>query len=88
VSSTTPAKSTASSGKRNVWVQPHPKDDRWQVKRDGATRASRLFDSQAEAETYGRKLAKDDKVELIIAGRDGAIRDKASYGNDPSNVPG
>ena len=59
--------SAPSTGKRNVLVQPHPKDDRWQVKRDGAKRASRLFTSQAEAEAYGRKLAKDDEVELIVA---------------------
>jgi hemerythrin superfamily protein len=85
---TASTKASSSGGNKNVWVQPHPKDDRWQVKRDGASRASRLFDSQAEAETYGRKLAKKDKVELIIAGRDGTIRDKASYGNDPSSVPG
>jgi hypothetical protein len=76
------------SSTAGVWVQPHPKDDRWQVKREGASRASRVFDTQDEAESFGRQLAKRDKAELVMAGRDGTVRDKRSYGNDPANVPG
>jgi hypothetical protein len=73
----------------NVWVQPHPKDTgRWQVKRDGASRASRVFDTQAEAEQFGRTLARREKVELKVAGREGQIRESDSYGNDPRNIPG
>ena len=79
---------SSSSGAASVWVQPHPKDDRWQVKREGATRASRVFDTQREAEQFGTTLAKRERVELVIAGRDGAVRDKRSYGNDPANVRG
>ncbi|MEY2475856.1 MAG: hypothetical protein QOG87_1171 [Actinomycetota bacterium] len=79
---------SSSSGAADVWVQPHPKDDRWQVKRSGATRASRVFDTQSEAEEFGRTLAKRERTELVLAGRDGSIRDKRSYGNDPANVPG
>ena len=79
---------STSSGGAGVWVQPHPKDDRWQVKRDGATRASRVFDTQGQAEQFGRNLAKRERVELVIAGRDGAIREKHSYGNDPATIPG
>ncbi|MDQ1374361.1 MAG: hypothetical protein QOJ09_1699 [Actinomycetota bacterium] len=87
--STTPGRSSGrSSGNANVWVQPHPKDERWQVKREGAKRASRLFDTQAQAEAFGRQLATRERVELVVAGRDGAIREKHSYGNDPANVPG
>jgi hemerythrin-like domain-containing protein len=82
------ARTTASSGVPDVWVQPHPKDDRWQVKREGATRASRVFDTQAEAEQFGRRLAQRERVELVVAGRDGTIRDRSSFGNDPSRIPG
>jgi hemerythrin superfamily protein len=81
------AKATTSGG-AGVWVQPHPKDDRWQVKRDGATRASRVFDTQGEAERFARNLATRERVELVVAGRDGAIREKKSYGNDPADVRG
>ena len=67
-----------------VWVQPHHvDDDRWQVRREHASRASRVFDTQKEAMDFGRQLAKRDRVEFIVAGRDGAIREKHSYGNDP-----
>ena len=66
-------------------VQPHPNDEgRWQVRRDNATRASRVFDTQSEAEKFGRRLAKREQVEFVLAGRDGAIREKNSYGNDPN----
>ncbi|MEY2567893.1 MAG: hypothetical protein QOE35_2422 [Actinomycetota bacterium] len=89
VGRTTPTRSSgSSSGAPNVWVQPHPKDDRWQVRREGAKRASRVFDTQADAQAFGTRLAKRERVELIVAGRDGTVRDKHSYGNDPANVPG
>lgn len=80
--------STSGGSGKSVWVQPHPKDDRWQVKRDGASRASRVFDTQAEAEKFARRTAQRERVELIVAGRDGSIRDRRSYGNDPARIPG
>jgi iron-sulfur cluster repair protein YtfE (RIC family) len=88
--SSTPSRSSpraTSSGSAGVWVQPHPKDDRWQVKREGATRASRVFDTQRQAEQFARNLAKRERVELVIASRDGSIREKRSYGNDPPPSP-
>jgi iron-sulfur cluster repair protein YtfE (RIC family) len=87
--STSRSRSSKAGSGGNVWVQPHPKDEgRWQVKREHASRASRLFDTQAQAEAFARTLAKRDGVELVVAGRDGSIRDRSSYGNDPSDVPG
>jgi len=80
-----------SSRKRDasVWVQPHHTGDgRWQVRRDNATRASRVFDTQGDAEQFGRQLAKREKVEFVLTGRDGSIREKNSYGNDPRSTPG
>ncbi|MBW5802032.1 DUF2188 domain-containing protein [Halomonas elongata] len=65
----------------NVWVVLH--DDGWAVKREGAARATRVCGTQTEAIAYGRQLAMADKVELIIQGEDGKIRDRRSYGNDP-----
>jgi hemerythrin superfamily protein len=64
-----------------VWVQPHHvQDGRWQVRREGASRASRVFDTQREATEFGRRVAAREKVELLIAGRDGEIRIKDSAG--------
>lgn len=36
----------------------------------------------------GRFLAEDQNSEVVIHGRDGKIRDKDSYGNDPRDIPG
>lgn len=63
-------------------VVPNPAGG-WAVKNSGATRASRTFDTQADAVKYGRTTAKKSHAELYIHGRDGTIKDKNSYGNDP-----
>ena len=84
-----PSRSRNSNSRPSVWVQPHHiHDDRWQVRRDNATRASRVFDTQRQAEEFGRRLARREKTEFILAGRDGAIQEKDSYGDDPRSIPG
>lgn len=70
------------SNKKNVHVVPNPYGG-WDVKRELAERASFHFDTQAEAETKGRELARADKVEFLLHGRDGKIRLRDGYGNDP-----
>jgi Uncharacterized protein conserved in bacteria (DUF2188) len=55
----------------------------WAVKNSGATRASRTFETQQQAVTYAQGAAKKVGTELYIHGRDGTIKDKRSYGNDP-----
>jgi hypothetical protein len=67
--------------KNNIEVSPH--GDGWQVKKQGSQRASKVFDTQKDAISYGRPKAKEDKVEFIIKNRKGQIREKDSYGNDP-----
>ncbi len=61
-----------------------PQGDRWAVKREGSQRASSLHDTQAAAEQAGRPLARADNTEFYLHGRDGRIREKDSYGNDPN----
>jgi hypothetical protein len=68
--------------KRDIHVVPHP--DGWATKREGAKRASGVFDTQRSAQTSARELAIRDKVEVVTHGRDGRIRDSDSYGNDPN----
>lgn len=63
-------------------VVPNPKGG-WAVKNSGAARASKTFDTQAEAIKYGRNAARKDSAELYVHGRDGTIKNKNSYGNDP-----
>jgi len=35
-----------------------------------------VFDTQREAEQFGRQLAKRERTELVLAGRDGSVREK------------
>ncbi|NID15148.1 DUF2188 domain-containing protein [Luteibacter yeojuensis] len=51
----------------------------WLVRKSGSSRASRTFDTQAEAVSYGRALAKKDGTALYVHGRDGSIKNKMSY---------
>jgi hypothetical protein len=60
-----------------------PRDGRWSVRRTGAVRATRTFDTQEEAIDEGRRIARTQGAELYIHGRDGLIRARESYGKDP-----
>ena len=60
-----------------------PNGNNWQVKAEKATKATKNFNTQREAIDYARDIAKNQKSELVIHGKDGRIRDKDSYGNDP-----
>ncbi|MGX8178878.1 DUF2188 domain-containing protein [Exiguobacterium artemiae] len=66
----------------NQHITPHP-DGGYQVIEEGASTATERFLTQKEAITARRKIAKDRQVELIIHNKEGQIRDKDSYGNDP-----
>ncbi|WP_028455828.1 DUF2188 domain-containing protein [Chitinilyticum litopenaei] len=57
--------------------------DKWGTLREGGERASDLYDTQAEAIDAGREMARSGQGELLIHGRDGLIRARDSYGNDP-----
>jgi hypothetical protein len=60
--------------------------DGWAIKVDGDERET--FETQDEAIERGRELAESQGSELVVHGQDGEIRDKASHGNDPRDVPG
>jgi hypothetical protein len=55
----------------------------WNVRRSGANRATKSFDTQIRAVNFAREIAKRNDSELFIHGRDGTIRDRESYGKDP-----
>ena len=61
-----------------------PKDGKWQVKAENSKRATKIFDTQKDAENFAKKIAINQKSELITHGRDGKIRSKDSFGNDPN----
>ena len=67
---------------KNQHVVPHPKGG-WQVKGAGNKRATLRTETQAEARTIAREIAINNRSELIVHGKNGRIREKNSYGNDP-----
>jgi hypothetical protein len=64
----------------NVWVSPHP--DGWAVKREHSVRVSRVFPTKAEAEQYGRGLAQNEGVQLVVQRKDGTIQEHLTYAAD------
>ena len=63
-------------------VVPNGKDG-WKVIKDGASRASGVYDTKNEALDAARAISQNQKTELIIHGKDGKIQNKDSHGNDP-----
>jgi hypothetical protein len=51
----------------------------WSVRRQGAARASKNFDRQAEAIDYGKELARKDKSDVFVHNKNGMIRDHTSF---------
>jgi len=71
---------------KRVSVSKHP--DGWKAKIAGNERASKVCTTQAECREFGIDLAKKIGAEFTLHGKDGRIREKNSYGNDPKNIRG
>ncbi|CAG2140911.1 hypothetical protein D3C81_1262060 [compost metagenome] len=70
----------------NLHVVPHGSG--WDVIHEGARYAESHHATQDEAIQAGTGLARRQKVELLIHGVDGKIRERDSYGHDPREVAG
>lgn len=64
-----------------------PAGNEWAVVIPGEDERN-VFATQEAAIEAGKKRAQAHKVELLIHGRDGQIRVRSSFGNDPENVRG
>ena len=71
---------------KNQRVVKHP--DGWAVKGAGNKQATIVAPTQKEAIGAARKIARNQGSELLIHGRNGKIREKDSFGNDPRNIKG
>lgn len=60
------------------------RDEGWAVRGEGNSRDTSHHDTQKEAEGAAREIARNQQSEVVTHGRDGKIRDKDSYGNDPN----
>ncbi len=58
-------------------------DDGWGVRGEGNKRLTSEHKTQHNAIKAAIPIAKNQKSEVVIHGRDGKIRDKDSYGPDP-----
>ena len=68
--------------KRNIHVVPDPQGG-WVVKRAGQETPLARYQHKQDAVNYGRAIAQQEGVELIVHNRDGKIAGRESYGNDP-----
>lgn len=69
-------------------VKPH-QEGGWQGKLQGATRASVVADTKAEALAQTRELAKAAPLgQVIVKGRDHVIQTEYTYGADPRSSIG
>lgn len=71
---------------RNQHVVPHTKG--WAVRGAGSERATKVLDSQREAINLARDIAQKQRTEMLIHRENGRIRERNSYGNDPSPPKG
>lgn len=55
----------------------------WSVKKGGAPRASRRFETKSDAISWGREVSEREKSELVIHKLDGTVERKDSYAGDP-----
>ena len=70
----------------NMHVVKH--EDGWAGVREGAGRASFIAPTQEVAIQRAREMLKPIRGELFIHRPKGQVRERYSYGNDPSNRPG
>lgn len=68
--------STTSTAKKvtNYHVSWRNEDNKWQVKREGAEKPLKMFDTQLDAITYAKERANNQENRVIIHKKDGKIR--------------
>tara|TARA_R110001606_G_scaffold99885_2_gene220039 strand:- start:659 stop:880 length:222 start_codon:yes stop_codon:yes gene_type:complete len=66
---------------KNQHVVPH--SGGWAVRGEGNQRVTSVHDTQASAIDAARQIAINQHSELLVHGRNGQIRARDSYGNDP-----
>ena len=65
------------------------KNNKWQVKGEGAERAASTHKRKSEAKNEARRLAKKrEPSQVVIHGEDGKIQREWTYGNDPEKYKG
>lgn len=60
------------------------REDGWAVRGEGNSKDTSHHPTQKAAQEAAREIAQNQRSEVVTHGRDGKIRDKDSYGNDPN----
>jgi hypothetical protein len=63
-------------------------DKGWRVEIEGTGGARSTHKTQAEAAKTARRIARQNKTELLIHGRNGRVRERNTYGRDPRRTKG
>ncbi|MCH2227350.1 MAG: DUF2188 domain-containing protein [Candidatus Caenarcaniphilales bacterium] len=66
---------------RNQHIVPH--NGSWAVRGAGNSKVTSTHGTQAEAIDAARTSAQNQQSEMFIHGRNGQIRERNTYGNDP-----
>lgn len=72
--------------KKNQHVVPHLQG--WAVRGEGNSRASSVHPTQRAAIEAARETAISNRSEMLIHGRNGQIRERNTYGDDPNPPKG
>lgn len=72
--------------KTNQHVVPH--GNQWAVKGAGNNKNTHITQTQSEAINLAKSIAQNQKSELFIHNRQGQIRERNTYGNDPNPPKG
>ena len=67
--------------KKSQHVVPH--NNTWAVRKSESSKVTKTFKTQTSAIKFAKSIAKPQRTELLIHNRQGKIRSKDSYGNDP-----
>jgi Uncharacterized protein conserved in bacteria (DUF2188) len=73
--------------KEDVHVVP-AENGGWRVEVEGSSRPRSKHQTQSEARKAGREVARKNKSELLVHGRNGNIRARNTHGNDPRRSKG
>jgi len=68
--------------KKDIHIVYDKENKCWHVKRETEETPLKSVKLKKEAQSFGREVAKVDKVELVIHKRNGKISDSDSYGNE------
>ena len=62
--------------------------ERWAVKAEGASEPFAVFKTQSEAWEKAKSIARKERSEALLHGKDGQIRARNTYGSDPRRSKG